>query len=124
MCLESVLSNVPVKEGVGFQVFRVDKWHHLHSLFRRRTPCPIGVWTEAGKHPEYLYVRGESYQSGFHIMLTKSGAKKYAKRDIFLPNVIRKVQFKRAVACGYQDYNLEVKVIVAKQRRIIPVREK
>jgi hypothetical protein len=130
MCLTTI-SKKPLekKSGVGWKVFRLNRNGTLRCVYRgARMSCPEWLWLneadyrgigDDGKAIIFL-LSGGRYRTGFHILKTENGAYRYrcqlSKDASWITYVVRKVQYRTAVAHGTQN---GVSCIVAKEIKIL-----
>lgn len=121
MCLDTIESRTPEPSGVGYKVFRINRYtEHIYSEFIPNGPLKVGKWLKASQVILHCNISNKCYKSGFHIFKNKSNiafklmSKKYFNSDIC---VIRKVKYRGATTLG-QQYGLVV--IVADEMKILP----
>ncbi len=107
MCL-SKQTRIYHRRGVGYKVFIVSEGLLYTPFQGKRKMIPIGKWIAASG---WSYSRARlwddqytTYPPGWHISLTKIGARKYLDKG----KIIYKVEYKDTVAEGLQNRNLTV----------------
>lgn len=114
------------KKRIGWKVFihKENRKHLAGFVYNRRSSYTINKWLNEKKfrelHNNYDvigYAR-VTYETGWHIFLTKGDAITYVKKSFMKDNktvVVKKVKFRRPCAYGYQN---TLKVVVAKEMLI------
>lgn len=119
MCL-GVLNDEFDATGEGYKIMEKRNGELFFKFKGTSHPVPVGVWIKEGNfrnypdlYKKYLYTTfsKEPYKYGFHIHTNKVGYNE-------IVNVMVKVQYRDAVAEGYQP-GWVAPIIVAKEMKIL-----
>jgi len=129
MCLDIIETTYPkgIRAGFGYEVFYSDNKKLFGEWFSVDKERLTNVWLkekdyreDAHKDEKYIInARFDTYLYGFHVFLYLKDAQTWRS-----PNeVIKKVQYRKARASGYQTIDTcltrNLKVIVAKEIKIL-----
>jgi len=126
MCLSTLKKAYPkkIKDGFGYKVFRKENGCLIADL-RNDKPCCVNVWLKEGdfrtslhKNRRWVHDAEVKYLYGFHIFFHRQGAINWCGNHQEQKRVIKKVQYRKAIAIGSQGFR-EFKVVVAKEMKIL-----
>lgn len=118
MCLDIIKEYPPKKkEGLGWKVVYIDRHGDILTSHQWIRLSP-SYWNVDEFSDDLTAVEGSKYGTGYHIWLTREGARAWGSR--YNKKIVR-VKYRKAVCTGLQ---LGYPVVVAREMKIVHPKKK
>ncbi len=117
MCLSRLEKFRACKTGYKVMT-RQSEGMYSPICWNQLTRCPINTWIKDKDTYSLPSVKGEEYETGFHVFHNKRDARTYM--DVMMDaDVLVRVMVQQPIATGYDGVGSKAKVTVAKQIKIL-----